>query len=132
MNIRNPNRAVAGVLLASSLVLSAAAPAAAQAAEQNQQQQFKTDWSEEKLDAFAAASVEISEKQAEWRQRVANAKTQQKRADLREQANQDIKSTIEDQGLSPKEYSRIHQAAQSDDTLYDELMSRIQDKQSDS
>ena len=131
MTIRKPNGAVAGVLLASSLALGAAAPAAAQTAEPGQQERIKTDWSEEKLDAFAAASVEISDKQAEWRQRIANAETREKRADLREQANKDIKSKIEDQGLSPKEYSQIHQAAQSDDALYDDLMSRIQNERSD-
>lgn len=131
MTARKPSSAVAGVLLASSLIFSAAAPAAAQTADQTQQKQIKTDWSEQKLDAFAAASVAISEKQSEWRQRIADADSQEKQADLREKANKDIKGTIEDKGLSPQEYSRIHRSAQQNDDLYEELMTRIKAEQSD-
>jgi hypothetical protein len=131
MTSRNPSSAVAGMLLASSLIFSAAAPAAAQTAEQGQNEQLKTDWSEQKLEAFAAASVAISEKQAEWRKRIADAESRDKQADLREQANKEIKGTIEDKGLSPQEYSRIHRSAQQNDDLYEELMTRIQAKRSD-
>ena len=131
MTIRKPSSAVAGMLLASSLIFSAAAPAAAQTAEQGQQDQVKTDWSEQKLDAFAAASVAISEKQAEWRQRIAESDSRDKQADLRKQANKDIKGTIEDKGLSPQDYSRIHRSAQQNDDLYEELMTRIKAERSD-
>lgn len=130
MTARKPASAVAGMLLASSLIFSAAAPAAAQTAEQGQQNQVKTDWSEQKLDAFAAASVAISEKQAEWRQRIAEADAQEKQAELREKANKDIKGTIEDKGLSPQDYSRIHRSAQQNDDLYEELMTRIKAERS--
>lgn len=130
MTARKPASAVAGMLLASSLIFSAAAPAAAQTAEQGQQDQIKTDWSEQKLDAFAAASVAISEKQAEWRQRIAEADAQEKQAELREKANKDIKGTIEDKGLSPQDYSRIHRSAQQNDDLYEELMTRIKAERS--
>lgn len=131
MTTRSSSSTVAGMLLASSLIFSAAAPAAAQTAEQSQTEQLKTDWSEKKLDAFAAASVAISEKQAEWRQRIAEAESRDKQADLREQANKEIKGTIEDKGLSPQEYSRIHRSAQQNDDLYEELVTRIQAKRSD-
>lgn len=130
MTARKPASAVAGMLLASSLIFSAAAPAAAQTAEPGQQDQIKTDWSEQKLDAFAAASVAISEKQAEWRQRIAEADAQEKQAELREKANKDIKGTIEDKGLSPQDYSRIHRSAQQNDDLYEELMTRIKAERS--
>ena len=79
----------------------------------------------------ASASVAISEKQAQWRQRIAEADSQKKQAELRDQANKEIKGTIEDKGLSPQEYSRIHRSAQQDDGLYEELMTRIKAERSD-
>lgn len=110
--------------------MGAAAPAAAQSTGQGQQQQVKTDWSEQKLDAFAEASVAINEMQSKWQERISNAESQEKQAEIRQEANEAVTGTIEDSGLSPKEYNQIYQAARQDQELYEDLMTRIEDERS--
>jgi len=106
------------------------APVAGQTSGQSQTGQVKTDWSQQKLEAFAAASVALGDVQANWETRIADAETQQQREELRRDANQAMAQTIEDAGLTPEQYQRIYRAARQDETLHSQIMQLIEDKRS--
>lgn len=125
MPLQTQPRRLAAALLAVSLVgTTAAAPAMAQ---DNQQSQVKTDWSDQKIEQFVQASLAIGEAQEKWGERIQNAESQQKKRQLQQQANTQVKKAIEEEGLTTAEYNRIYKAAEQDKDLYNELTDRIQD-----
>jgi hypothetical protein len=121
---RQPRRLAAAVLAVSLVGTTAAAPTLAQ---ENEQNQVKTDWSEQKIEQFVQASIALGEAQDKWGERIRNAESQQKKRQLQQQANMQVKKVIEDQGLSTAEYNRIYKAAEQDQELYKEITARIQE-----
>ena len=82
-------------------------------------------FSEEQLDAFAAAAREVTELQQEYGPRLETAGSPEEAAELREEATNEMMNALEEQGLSQEEYSSILQAAQTDATLYASIVERM-------
>lgn len=129
MQTRIAARTALSTLVAIGLAIGTVAPAAAQSTEQQgQEESVKTDWSDQKLEAFADASVAINEVQAEWRPRIAEAESTEEQQQARQKANQAVQQVIKDEGLSLEEYDEIYKAAQQDRELYSDLMARIEEE----
>lgn len=109
-------------LSAAVLAVVLAVPAWAQSGSGDPDQSAKTDWSRAKLEAFAEATVAMSDVRAEWRPRIADAGTPEERQELREQANAAVQKALEAEDLTPKEYHRIYEATQADEDLHDTVM----------
>lgn len=128
MQIGKTGRTLAVATLSLGLILSVAAPTTAQNTQENQ---VKTDWSEEKLENFGEAAVALQDIQAEWKQRIANARTEEKRQTLRQQQADAMDQAIRDAGLTPKEYSQIVRAVRNDQEFYQEVSEYVEDAKSE-
>ncbi len=85
---------------------------------QAQQQGF----SEEQLRSFVAATEEISKINAKYSGRIQNTQSQKDALELREEAQSEMVSAVQDEGLSVEEYNAIAQVAQGNP----KLLQRIQ------
>ena len=81
-------------------------------------------YTEEKLHSFVTAAISVNDLVQEWGPRIGAAESEQEAADLREQANAELRAAIEaTPGITVEEYQEIGQAAQADP----ELSTKIQD-----
>lgn len=93
--------------LAALLVWAASATGYAQSA-----------FSDQKLEAFVAAAVAVTELSEQWRQRIGEAGSEEKANALREQANQELVAAVEGtDGITVQEYKDISDAARGDPEL---------------
>lgn len=93
--------------LAALLVWAASATSYAQSA-----------FSDQKLEAFVAAAVAVTELSEQWRQRIGDAGSEEKANALREQANQELVAAVEGtDGITVQEYKDISDAARGDPEL---------------
>ena len=69
---------------------------------------------DEELQSFAAATVEIQALAAEWRPQIEGAETPEQQAALNEQAEAEMVQIVEDYGLSVEAYTSYAQLAQAD------------------
>lgn len=114
--LRTLRGAAAAALLAGSVGLATAAGA---------QEQF----TEEKLGSFVDAAIQVEELVAEWSPKIQGAADEAAAAELREEANADLSSAIEEtDGITVDEYRAIAQAAQSDPELSERLRTIYQAK----
>lgn len=86
-----------------------AQPAAAQ-----QQAPAAAQYSEEQIEAFASATLEVERLNAKWIPQIAEAQTPDETATRREQAMQEMRSAVRDEGLSVEEYNSIYELSQRD------------------
>lgn len=105
-------------LLCAVLVLPAAA-----------QEDGPVGFSEDELQAFAAATLEVEKVQAKWQPQMSNAKTAEENESLREQAVQEMTQVVREQGLSVGQYNAIHAAAQRHPALMETVEEYRQDLQ---
>lgn len=84
-------------------------------------------FTEEELQAFAAASLEVEEVRAKWEPRLADAETAEETATLRQQAVEEMADAVRDQGLSVGQYNGIFAAAEQNP----ELMGTLQEYRND-
>lgn len=127
-------RSAAAALVAGGLLMSTmtpVTPAAAQSSQEAQADRTKTDWSEQKLDAFAKASIAVSQQQVRWQQRMKNVDNQRDRRRMIEKRNADLEAAVERHGITFKEFGEVHEAARNDPDLYEDLLRRIQDHRSE-
>lgn len=89
------------------LGLAMTAPAFAQQADPNA-------FDEEKLEAFAAASLRVEELNAKWMPQLSEAETAEDNAAIRNQALEEMNEAVLDEGLTIQEYNGIFDAAQQD------------------
>lgn len=85
----------------------------------------RTDWSEEKLDAFAQAVAAVAEAEAIWRMRLTNAQTERQAQEFRERMQAEIEEAIVSNGLSVETYNRIFEAARAKPEFQRDLQERI-------
>lgn len=79
--------------------------------------------SEEQLQQFSDAMDEVSEVQQEYAQAIREADDMDKAQNLRAEAQKEMRSAVEDTGLSVPEYNMISQQLRSDQ----ELVQRLQE-----
>lgn len=83
----------------------------------------KTDWSEDQLEAYAAAVVEVDEIFSDYRPRIQNAESADEASALREEARSQAIQAVKNEGITVSEYTEINQAARADT----ELKKKVQD-----
>jgi hypothetical protein len=107
----SPGRALGllAALAAAFLFLSSilAQPAAAQ-------QAAPGAYSEQDLEAFAAAALKVEELNEKWIPQIAEAKTADENAAMRERAMEEMREAVKEEGLTVEEYNGIYDAAQRD------------------
>src|SRR5262245_11670004 len=84
----------------------------------------KQDISDQKLDATAAAVVQIASVKQEYQQRVEAAAPSEK-GRIIDEAKTAIVKAVTDQGLSLQEYTSILQVAQNDSEVKDKIVQRL-------
>ena len=85
----------------------------------------RTDWSAEKLDAFAQAVAAVAEVEAIWRMRLTNAQTERQAQEFRERMRAEVEEAIVSNGLSVETYDRIFEAARAKPEFQQDLRERI-------
>ena len=85
----------------------------------------QTSFSEEQIDAFAAAAQDVTRLQQEYDTKLQTAGNEQEVETLRGEAADAMMNVLEDQGLTPEEYNSILQAAQADPALYTAIVERM-------
>lgn len=122
MRFARPLAAAALTLAVAGAFATAPAPALAQnASGQSETQQF----SDAKLQAYAAAAVEVSQLMQEWRPKMQKARKdgdKEKMKSIQQDANADLVRSIKDaEGITLDEYKNITSAARQDKALYKKL-----------
>jgi len=112
----------------SGLMLTA--PVGAQEAGSSQaQQQAQHDYSEKKLEAFAAAATEVNKIMFAWRGRMQQAENQEEQQQMLQQANEEIVAIVQETpNINMQEYQEIATAAGEDQALAEELRNRVREK----
>lgn len=117
-----------GVLV---LAISLFVPAALAQGQQGQQAQDpppEVDVSEDELDDVAELVVQIEEVRAEYRKELQGTQDAEKAQSIQQEMSSEIEGTIEDfEGISVDRYDKIMRAAQADNELRDQIMSRIEE-----
>jgi len=116
----SPDRALGlfAALAAAFLLLSPilAQPAAAQ-------QAAPSDYSEQDLEAFAAAALKVEALNEKWIPQIAEAETADENAAMRQRAMEEMRDAVREEGLTIQEYNGIYDAAQKNP----EVMSTIEE-----
>lgn len=109
----------------SSSILSGIAAALLLAASQAMAQGQPADFSQQQIEAFADAAVEVRRVKIDL-----DAKTQGAKGDdimrLSQEAQEQAVQAVQDSGLSPEEYAAIIQAAKQDPELYAMIVDLMQ------
>jgi hypothetical protein len=104
-------------LLAAGLAaLLLAAPATAPLAQTSSTQTApaaSANFSQEELETFAAASLEVERVSAKWEPRIASAPTEAEQNQVREEAMGELVEVVQDEGLTVDRYNQIAMAVQS-------------------
>lgn len=110
---------ITAAALAAVFGLATALPATAQQQQMQQQQQQLSadDVSEQQLESYVEAALEIQTVRQQFQSQMANAETQEDQQAVQQQASQQMIASIEDVGLSVDEYNAIATAVQSDPEL---------------
>jgi len=128
MTIRKP------LLAASAIAIAFALPAATTASADQQQrqqapqqgQQQQQNFSDQDLQAYASAAIEISELQQEFQGQMQNAESAEDQQAVQEEANEAMIQAIRDAGLSLEKYNQIATAAQNDQELAQKIRSHME------
>lgn len=120
MHALNPLALLIATLLLFSFVL--VSPLAAQ-------ENVPTNFSEDELQAFAVATLEVEKVQAKWQPQLANAETAEENAAIRQQAIQEMTEVIQGEGLSVDQYNGMHAAVQQNPAVLEKVREYRQDLQ---
>lgn len=113
------HRFLAGLGLALTLALAPLASVNAQQAE----------FGEAKLESFVTAAIAVNDLIEQWGPRIEEAENEQQAAQLREQANAEMVTAIDQtQGISVEEYQTIVQAARNDPQLSGQLQEMFEEQ----
>ncbi|HEY9549468.1 MAG TPA: DUF4168 domain-containing protein [Kiloniellaceae bacterium] len=82
-------------------------------------------YSEQQLQAYAAAVMKVQEIDRAWQPKIGQAQTQEEAEAMTTEATNEMIGEIEGQGLSVEEYNAITQAAEQDQQLYDRIMTLL-------
>jgi len=84
------------------------------------------DVSQEQIQAFAAAMVEVQQLGQEWTQKMQQTEDQEELSQMQQQAQEEMMGAIEDQGMTVEEYNEIATAAQQDQELAQQIQQAAQ------
>lgn len=111
-------RFFAALSLALALALAPLASANAQA-----------EFGQAKLESFVTAAIAVNDLIEQWGPRIEQAENEQEAAQLREQANDEMVSAInQTEGISVQEYQNIVQAARNDPELSGQLQQMFEEQ----
>lgn len=112
------HRLFAGLGLALALAFAPLASASAQA-----------EFEQAKLQSFVTAAIAVNDLIEQWGPRIEEAESEQQAAQLREQANAEMVTTIDQtDGISVEEYQTIVQAARNDPELSGQLQQMFEEQ----
>jgi len=116
-----------GLTIALGAVPAAAQPGGGQG--QQQQNVPEADFSEEKLDAFADAAVEVNDVMLDWREKMQQAEDQSAQQEMLQKANEEIVAIVEETpNINFEEYQEIATVAGQNQQFAEKLRGRVQDK----
>jgi hypothetical protein len=111
-------RSTGAIIVAASLAFSAAGAAQAQ------------EYDQQKLESFVVAALEVNRLVEQWTPRIQGATDESEAAQMRDQANGELVSAINQaDGITIDEYREISQAAQADPTLMERIAEIFDDMQ---
>lgn len=111
-------RIPAATIAALGLVLGTAAVTPASAGEPAGVQLAQASYSEEKLQSFASAAVQIQQIREEYTAEIQQAESEEQRQQLAEEANTEMVGAVESApGISVEEYNEIIEASAEDQEL---------------
>lgn len=119
-------------LLAFSLMMSLSAVSAqAQPAPQmepapNQAAAQQGNYSDQQLQAFAKAVLEVSKVAQAYQPKLAKATQPEQAQKVQMEANTEMVKVVQQQGLQPEQYNQMHQAVQQDEAMLQKVQSYIQ------
>lgn len=121
-------RLPAAALAALGLVLGAGALAPAAADEPASVQLAQAEsYSDEKIQSFAMAALEIQEIRSDYMARIQQAESEDQRQQLAQQANDEMVSAVEAApGISVEEYNAIIEASAEDQELAERINQHMQ------
>ncbi len=94
-----------------------------------QQQANPADFSDEEIDKVASAYVDIIDIREGYHERLANVKDPEEAQQIQMEANEKITEAVEENGVSVETYNDVITAAQSDEGLMNNLLSKIDELQ---
>jgi hypothetical protein len=122
--INNLWRLTLPALAIAAFALVAPAPAAAQTA--GEQPLPPQDLSQSQLESFAAAATRVSEITEQLQVEAQGVESEEELARLQQQANLEMVSAVENEGLTVEEYNMIFQVAQVDPEVNAMVMQMLQ------
>ena len=81
----------------------------------------EVDVSDEEIQSFAAAMIDVQELGQEWTQRMQETEDQEELSQMQQEAQEEMIGAIEDHGMTVEEYNEIATAAQQDPELAQEI-----------
>lgn len=121
MNLRNSFK-----LFTLTIALIFGAAAVAQDYQAQEPEMETIDVSDQQLEQFADAQVEIASIQQDFSSRLQGVEDPEKAQDLQRQANEEMTAAVEDAGLDVQTFNQIAMAIQSDPELQQKLTELIQ------
>jgi GTP1/Obg family GTP-binding protein len=94
-----------------------------------QQQQQTIDVSDQQLQQFADAQMEIAGIQQEFSGRLQEVEDPEKARELQREANEEMTTAVEEAGLDVESFNQIAMAIQNDPELQQQLTSMLQEQQ---
>lgn len=117
------NGMVAGAVAAAAMTLGFAAPAIAQtAAPPAAQQPAPAAVPEESLRSYAMAAIEVQRIGEAWEPRIQSAESAEQVEQLRQEAQSEMISAVEQEGLSVDEYNEIFTLTQTDPAAREQVI----------
>ncbi|MDZ7790022.1 MAG: DUF4168 domain-containing protein [Xanthomonadales bacterium] len=93
---------------------------------QAMQQQETIDVSDQQLEQFADAQMEIASIQQDFSSRLQNVEEPEKARDLQREANEEMTAAVEEAGLDVESFNQIAMAIQNDPELQQKLTEMLQ------
>lgn len=112
-------------------LLAAPEALAQQTAPPAQQPQVEIDFSDDELDSFAEAYVDVEALQAQYQAEFGTVDDPEQAQQIQQRFQTDVLQTIEAQGLDAERYDQIIQATQVDPEFTDDLLARIESVRQD-
>jgi hypothetical protein len=121
--------AIIAALLGFGVSAAFAQPQQGGGMQQMHQQQIKTDFTNDQLESFAKAAIEINEINVAYQEEAAGLQqtNPEKAQKLGEEANAQMHEAIDKQGLDVQQYQQIAMAAQADEQFRQKLIKVMQD-----
>ena len=109
-------------------MLAAGAPLAASAQDTGQSQQQAQNFSKQDLQSFAQAAAQVSAIRQQTMPKLQQAENKEQATQIQQQAGEEMRKAVEDQGLDPQTYNQIGKAAQKNEQLRERIISMMPDQ----